>query len=90
MHPEFSDVRPGERMEMDVDKGSRGGFEKKSQFETAIPSTIGERSRFIPRDSVASWDLEVPRGYLRTKKFVKIRREHVRIALKTDTIDGRV
>lgn len=36
---------------------SRRGFEKKSRFETAIPSTIGERSRFIPRDSVASWDL---------------------------------
>lgn len=66
---------------------SRGGFGKEiPRFETAIPPTIGERSRFIPKDSVASWDLGVPRGYRRARKFVKIqKRELYKSFYKTDT-----
>lgn len=60
-----------------------------------MPSTIGERARFIPGDSVAS-DLGVSRGYLRAKKFVKIRGEREReqkrakTAIKYDSIDEHV
>lgn len=67
---------------------SRGGFEKKSRFETAIPSAIGERSRFILGDSVALRDLEVPRGYLRARKFVKIQRERTKITAKTNAFSS--
>jgi len=70
MDPEFPDVWPGKRMEMDVDKSRR--IREEIPIRDCDTSTIGERSRFTLRDSFALWDLEMPRGYLRAKKFVKI------------------
>lgn len=74
MHPEFPDVWPRERMEMDIDK-SRG---IRKEIPILDCDTLRRSANSHVLFSEIAWDREVPRGVIREQRNLSKSKENER------------